>query len=140
MPKLHSGSCLCGAARFEVEGDFDGFYLCHCGRCRKGTGSAHGANLFSATATLKWLAGEAHVTRFDLPGARHARAFCAICGAAMPRAIMGGAAIVVPAGALDSEAPIRPTAHIFIESRAGWDDALEKLPAFEGFPEAGRPA
>ena len=41
----HLGSCLCGEVRFEVTGDFERFFLCHCGRCRKDTGSAHAANL-----------------------------------------------------------------------------------------------
>lgn len=26
----HLGSCLCGTVSFEVKGDFDSFYLCHC--------------------------------------------------------------------------------------------------------------
>ena len=24
------GSCLCGSVKFELFGDVDGFYLCHC--------------------------------------------------------------------------------------------------------------
>ena len=54
---IYKGSCLCGEVTFEIEGDFDNFYLCHCERCRKDTGSAHAANLFSSTAKLKWLSG-----------------------------------------------------------------------------------
>lgn len=57
MSQQHSGSCLCGAVRFTVQGAFEHFYLCHCEYCRKDSGSAHGANLFSATARLQWLAG-----------------------------------------------------------------------------------
>jgi len=41
-----AGSCLCKKINFEIEGEFDSFYLCHCGRCRKDTGSAHAANFF----------------------------------------------------------------------------------------------
>ena len=46
MGTTHSGTCLCGAVRFEISGSFERFYLCHCSRCRKGSGSAHAANLF----------------------------------------------------------------------------------------------
>jgi hypothetical protein len=53
MNEHHSGSCLCGAVTFTVEGAFDRFYLCHCSHCRKDTGSAHAANLFASTAALK---------------------------------------------------------------------------------------
>ena len=67
----HAGSCLCGAVRFEVLGEFERFFLCHCGRCRKDTGSAHAANLFSSTATVTWLSGEAKVKTFRVPATRH---------------------------------------------------------------------
>ena len=46
------GSCLCGAVKFEVHGDFDSFYLCHCRYCQKDTGSAHAANLFSQSRQM----------------------------------------------------------------------------------------
>ncbi|RPH66319.1 MAG: aldehyde-activating protein, partial [Hyphomicrobiales bacterium] len=52
MSSRHLGSCLCGDVRFEIAGDFEKFYLCHCSRCRKDTGSAHGANLFASAARL----------------------------------------------------------------------------------------
>jgi hypothetical protein len=134
MGNRHSGSCLCGAVRFEVEGDFERFYLCHCAYCRKDTGSAHAANLFSSTATLKWVSGEDKVTRFNLPSTRHSRCFCSICGSALPNMQMNGELLAVPAGSLNSEVPMRPNAHIFVSSKASWDEALEKIPMAEGFP------
>ena len=130
----HSGSCLCGAVRFEVDGAFQSFFLCHCSRCRKGSGSAHGANLFSSNAKLTWLSGEAHVKRFDLPGTQHGRSFCATCGAALPNVQMDGALLVVPAGSLDSGVELKPNAHICIASRADWDDGLNDIPEIEGLP------
>jgi hypothetical protein len=47
---------------------------------------------------------------------------------------MNGKLLVVPAGCLDSEVPVKPNAHIFVSSRAGWDDSLEKVPMVDGFP------
>ncbi|WP_129775725.1 GFA family protein [Peristeroidobacter soli] len=134
MSNRHQGSCLCGEIRFEIDGDFERFFLCHCEHCRKDTGSAHAANLFSSSAKLQWTAGEDKITQFTLPGTRHARSFCRICGSAVPMVQMGGALLVVPAGSLNSAVDLRPDAHIFVSSRAGWDRALEKLPAFEKFP------
>jgi len=134
MTAKHEGSCLCGAVQYEVDGDFDGFYLCHCQRCRKGAGSAHAANLFSSTATLTWRSGEDRVTRFDLPTTRHTKCFCSTCGSGLPYRTPYGELLVVPAGGLDSKMSIRPTAHIFVGSRAAWDDALGEVPRFEGLP------
>ena len=76
MTSRHAGSCLCGAVRFSIEGEFERFYLCHCSHCRKDTGSAHAANLFSATARLQWLSGGDKVTTYALPATRHTRCFC----------------------------------------------------------------
>lgn len=129
----HFGSCLCAAVAFEVEGEFQKFYLCHCQYCRKDSGSAHAANLFSATARLKWVSGRDKVTGFTLPSTRHSRSFCSICGSALPSQQLDGALLVVPAGSLDSAVAIRPMAHLFTASRASWDDALETVPAMERF-------
>ena len=134
MGSKYSGSCLCGAVRFEVEGEFERFYLCHCEYCRKDTGSAHAANLFSADATLEWVSGFDKATLFNLPSTRHSRCFCSICGSALPSVQMEGRMLVVPAGSLDDDVPLRPDAHIFASSRANWDDALDKIPMLEGLP------
>jgi hypothetical protein len=134
MGDKHRGSCLCGAISFEVEGDFERFYLCHCQRCRKDSGSAHGANLFSSTARLNWLSGEEKVTVFNLPNTRHRHCFCSTCGSALPDLQMNGTLLKVPAGTLDSDVRIRPDAHIFVASKANWDEALEDVPTVAQLP------
>ena len=131
----HSGSCLCGTVGFEVTGDFERFYLCHCQYCRKDTGSAHASNLFSGTAALKWLSGQDKVTQFTLPSTQHSRSFCSICGSALPSLQMNGSLLVVPAGSLNGDISIRPNAHIFVSSRAPWDQALESIPSVPGQPQ-----
>lgn len=133
MSGKYSGSCLCGAARFEVAGTFERFFLCHCRHCRKDTGSAHAANLFSTSATLRWICGEEKTRQFNLPGTRHSRCFCGNCGSALPMLQMEGKLLVVPAGSLDSALAIKPDAHLFTASRAEWDHALETVPGFDRF-------
>ena len=128
------GSCLCGAVRFEISGEFDAFFLCHCSRCRKGSGSAHASNLFSASATIAWLTGRERVKSWRLPASRHERSFCGACGSALPGVQMDGALLVVPAGSLDDPVAIRPTAHISCASRADWDAGLEHVAQLDGLP------
>jgi hypothetical protein len=134
MSRTTPGSCLCRTVQFEISGDFDAFFLCHCSRCRKGSGSAHGANLFASGATIAWLAGEANISSFRLTGTRHARSFCRTCGSALPGVQMDGALLVVPAGSLDGPVDIRPTAHICCDSRANWDADLADIPHLGGLP------
>ena len=130
------GSCLCGSVNFEIDGDFDSFFLCHCSYCRKDTGSAHGANLFSSNAKLKWKSGQDLVKNFKLTGTRHTKSFCSECGSAMPIEVPESGFIVVPAGSLDEEISIKPTAHIFTASKAKWENDLDKVHSFEAFPQA----
>lgn len=134
MSQTTVGSCQCGVVKFRVSGAFESFFLCHCGRCRKDTGSAHAANLFSTTATIEWLSGEESVRTYRVPETRHEKSFCVTCGSALPRVQMDGALLVVPAGSLDSEVTLRPNAHICMASRADWDEDLETVPRLEGLP------
>jgi len=131
---IYPGSCLCGAVRFEITGAFNGFFLCHCGRCRKNSGSAHAANLFSSAARIDWLTGADEVRTYAVPDTRHRRSFCVQCGSALPGLHMDGAMLVVPAGSLDGDVGMRPDAHIFVAGRADWDDRLEDVPAFDALP------
>ena len=129
----HFGSCLCCTVRFQVKGDFDRFYLCHCQHCQKDTGSAHAANLFSSSAELIWLSGADVVRSFTLPGTRHAKSFCTLCGSALPGA-QSPDGVVVPAGCLDTPVPVLPTAHIFLASKAVWEEEVNDAPEFDGLP------
>lgn len=128
------GSCLCGTVNFEVKGEFDSFYLCHCRHCQKDTGSAHAANLFSHSAKLVWQSGADAVTSFTLPGTQHNKSFCKLCGSALPSDQIAGL-LVVPAGCLDTEITRLPTAQIFLSSKAAWDRQSDTLPKFGGLPD-----
>lgn len=130
----YSGSCLCGEVTFEIEGDFENFYLCHCERCRKDTGSAHAANLFSTTAKLRWLSGKEKSKTFNFRSEGHIKSFCTNCGSALPNIQMNGKLLVVPAGSIDSDIDIQPQGHIYCASKANWDTELEKVPKFEELP------
>ncbi len=130
----HYGSCLCQSVKFEIEGDFEKFFLCHCEHCRKDTGSAHAANLFTTVATLTWLAGEEVCRTYTLPGSSHQRSFCANCGSALPSVQDEGRRLVVPAGSLDTDVPVRPDAHICLADRANWDHALDEVARLDDLP------
>ncbi|MDG2046246.1 MAG: GFA family protein [Halioglobus sp.] len=128
----YSGSCLCSKVRFEIDASLNQFFLCHCSRCRKNTGSAHAANLLSKTASFRWLTGQASVNVYRVPGSRFIAAFCDTCGSALPTFEDGH--LVVPAGSLDSDIECQPNAHIFVGSKAKWDHDLELVPRFDHVP------
>lgn len=134
MTQKHTGSCLCGKVTFEITGNFERFFLCHCEYCRKDTGSAHAANLFSSTAQLKWLSGEENVKTFNFNSSGHIKSFCSDCGSALPNAQINGSLLVVPAGSLDSDVDMVPQGNIYISHKANWDNELNKIQEFDELP------
>ena len=119
-----SGGCLCGIVKYRISGEVTGFYLCHCSRCRKATGSAHASNIFTLPDNLEWLSGEVSIRRYELPEAdRFTRQFCIQCGSGLPYVSRNGAYLVIPAGSLDGALAIRPQANIYWNSRANWYDS-----------------
>lgn len=129
-----SGSCLCGAIRFEITPPSTAFRYCHCSRCQKVTGAAHAANLFLPQSQFKWLAGESLARHFDLPGAkRFAVSFCTQCGTRVPHKIAGTENMLIPAGVLDAEPDLKPEGSIFWASKAPWYVETPDLPKFEEY-------
>ncbi len=132
--KSVEGSCLCGSVRFEIKPPSTGFRYCHCTRCQKASGAAHAANLFLPESQFKWLAGEALVKRFDLPGAkRFAVSFCTQCGTRVPHKITTTENMLIPAGVLDAKPDLSPECNIFWSSKAPWYVETPAMPKFEEY-------
>lgn len=130
-----AGSCLCGAVAYEIGGNLGIFQYCHCSRCRKFTGGAFAANLLVAPDDFRWVRGEADVSYYALPDARHfATAFCTHCGSSLPWHAQSGKAVVVPAGTLDEDPHIRPVQNIYCASRATWYTEPSSLPMHDELP------
>lgn len=126
-----SGSCLCGAVRYEISGEPTKFYHCHCQRCRKATGTGHASNVLVRPGAIKWIRGEELIRNFKVPEAqRFTNCFCSVCGSRLPRYVKETDFIVIPAGSLDNELTLRPQARIFWASRANWSCAGQDLPVY----------
>ncbi len=126
------GSCLCGCVRFSFTLPHVRFNYCHCESCRKTTGSSNAANVMIPMAQFRWEEGESLVSRFtdtDVnPGFR--RWFCSRCGGPVPRLNRTDEYMVIPAGLLDSQLPIRPERSIYWSERAEWLVAVDVIPKY----------
>jgi hypothetical protein len=132
---ITDGSCLCGGVRFEAAGAPLRMMNCHCSRCRLGRAAAHATNVFYKLDRFRWVSGEALVREFKVPDARfHTAAFCARCGAKVPRVSPERELVVVPAGSLDTDPGARPQAHIFTADKAPWFEIAGTLPQFAAMP------
>jgi hypothetical protein len=129
------GSCLCGAVAYDVAGPPMRMYYCHCSRCRRSRSAAHAANIFYGADGFRWLRGEDLVMNYKPPEAQYfTTAFCRKCGSKMPRVSRERGVVLVPAGTLDNEPGIRPTAHIFVGSKAPWERITDSIPQFDEMP------
>ena len=132
---VSQGSCLCGEVAYEFDGEPDLFMYCHCSRCRRGRSAAHGANMFVAAASFRWNRGESRVKTYKVPEAqRFSVQFCEKCGSGLPRQGAGAPVALVPAGTLDTAIHLKPTARIFVGSKAPWLDLFDDIPRYEEMP------
>lgn len=130
-----AGSCLCGEVKYQFTGAARGFQYCHCSRCQKVTGSAHGAIMFVKPDQFEWTKGADKVTRFELPEAQfYASCFCSNCGSSLPWEIQGGGNVAIPAGSLDQDPGVRPGRNIFWDSKACWFEQSSELECFSQGP------
>ena len=124
MSEKISGACLCGQVQYRVKGPFDAFHLCHCSQCRRSTGSAHAANIFTSVERLEWIAGEDQVKRYtpEQPDVI-SKCFCTNCGSLVPYTSLKSGKLIIPAGSLNESPGIAPDDNIFWHDRADWYDA-----------------
>ena len=128
-----NGSCLCGAMRFRITGKTTPIGMCHCSKCRKVSGVASNATLIVPREGLRWISGEGNLTKFALPDGWGPWR-CAVCGSPVPKLHPGGGAYWVPAGVLDSDPGVRIKGHIFVGSKAPWEEIADDLPQLvDGF-------
>jgi hypothetical protein len=131
------GSCLCGEVRFEYSRAVTQVGMCHCSQCRKVSGAASNAVIVVPEADFKWISGEDHRRVFAKPSGWQTT-FCGVCGSPLPMTHRGAAAFWVPAGLLDNDPGLSIGGHIFVGSKAPWDEIAGSAPQFEeGLPPAG---
>lgn len=129
------GSCLCGGVAFELTSAPRRVLHCHCSRCRKVRGTGHATNLLTDLDGVRFVRGEELLVRFKAPDAQHfAHVFCKVCGSSMPNVDPNRKICVVPMGSFDDDPGMRPQGHIWVGSRAAWDDITDDLPRNEGPP------
>jgi hypothetical protein len=133
------GSCLCGEVEFGIDASPTRLVHCHCSRCRKSRGTAHGANTFVAQSTLHFTRGANHVREFKLPGSfMYAVSFCDCCGSLMPALFAPMKQYMVPVGALDAPFAVQGGVNIYVGSKAIWFAITNNYPQFAELPPRER--
>ena len=127
------GSCACGATQYLVDDAFVYAMNCHCSKCRAATGSAYKPMGGIEREKLR-------VTREDVPmfvwGEPDAGDYrCGVCGSFLFSVVRDGKWAHVTLGSLADSPSRRPDHHIFVGSKAEWEQISDGLPQFEAYAE-----
>ncbi|PKS12475.1 hypothetical protein jhhlp_000681 [Lomentospora prolificans] len=99
-----SGSCMCGAIKYESSSDPAVTALCHCVDCQKWTGGAFTSNAVVPEDSFKVVQGNpAHYDVTGASGKNNRHFFCSTCGSSLYTKldVMEGM-VVIKAGGLDN--------------------------------------
>jgi hypothetical protein len=124
-----SGGCLCGGVRYEVEDRFRYALNCHCSQCRRATGSAFKPFGGIERDRLRVVKGAEDLMIFGDESGHDAH--CRHCGSLLYSLVREGQYVHITLGTLMDEPSIRPTAHIFVGSKAPWFTITDELPQYE---------
>ncbi len=128
------GSCLCHAIEYEIHGKLGPVMMCHCSKCRKANGSAYAINAMVNTSEFVIVKGQDAISEYEsTPGVF--RSFCKHCGSPLVSRRPSQPDIVrLRIGTLDTPVDVKAMAHIYVGSKASWDEIHDDIPQYEERP------
>lgn len=104
-----------------------------CSECRKAQGSAFATNGIVGTDKFTIISGKDDLTGFESsPG--QTKYFCRNCGSPiMSKSVGSPDQVRVRLGTIESDIDERPDAHIFVTSKANWEDICGDIPQYETY-------
>jgi hypothetical protein len=103
-------------------------YYCHCGTCRKATGTAFATNIAVSADDFAITSGREIVKAFESSPKKY-RYFCSACGSPIySQAEETKQMVSVRCGTLDVDPSVRPSVHFYVASKAPWLEITDTLP------------
>lgn len=128
---MHSGSCLCGAIRFELAGEVPEASCCHCSKCRKTSGHYEaGVDVDKSAVTIF---GADKVTWF-FSSEKVRRGFCSVCGSPMFFDPPSADWIGLMLGSFDGATDTHIAKHIFVADKGDYYALTDGAPQYETVP------
>ena len=124
-----TGRCLCGAIRFEVDGDPLSTNFCHCETCRRHGGGPAAAFVTFRKDAVRWSGAERARYRSSPPVVR---TFCGRCGSPLAYEHDDSADEVdLYLGAFDDPGRFPPGKHVHYGERVAWFDTIDHAPRYQ---------
>jgi hypothetical protein len=130
-PRTLRGKCYCGTVHYQVEDQFRYSLNCHCSNCRRATGAAFKPFAGIERAKLRITEGADRLLIYGTQSVHDAH--CARCGSLLYSLVREGEFVHVTLGTLVDSPSIRPSAHIFVGSKAPWYSITDDLPQHQEF-------
>ena len=133
--KRCTGGCLCGAVRYEAEGEplFAGY--CYCADCRKASGSGFVPFMGFASSTVRFSGQTRQFRSESFRGKDAVRNSCPVCGSLVFGGEVGkDESHTIYAGTLDDPSCFQPQIAIFVRDRPAWAAMPPDLITFETMP------
>lgn len=127
-----TGSCYCGAIRFEISAPLSKARSCHRSRCRKAFGGAASAYAEIQPGSFRYQAGEERLKPY-LIDADSGLGFCDTCGSLLV-GLHRGEVHGVTLGSLDGDPGVELEMHLYVGSKAPWDHIGGEAPRYEEMP------
>jgi hypothetical protein len=133
-----TGSCLCGAIRYEVRVPIAELRACHCKDCQKSTGTGASVNAMIKSADFRITQGTPRrFTKAADSGRTLHRFFCGECGSPLfSRRELTPENMALRIGTLDDAPPMKIIANIWTESARPWAHIDPASQQFPGQPDA----
>ena len=123
---LHSGSCICGEVKYQLNSKILNVVNCHCNFCRSHTGAAFSTYVALPFASLEITEGREKLSIFEREaGKKH---FCSICGTPifnLNTRYPGTCMLYL--GTLAKAHEITPAINIWCENKLGWVDTVSSI-------------
>lgn len=130
--EMLNGSCLCGKVTYKLAGPPVVMYYCHCGTCRKATGSSFATNIIARTQDFSFVSGQDLLSSFESSPSKR-RYFCSACGSPIySQAEQTRHMVSIRCGTLDTDPTVRPSVHAYAASKAPWFEICDQLPQRPG--------
>jgi hypothetical protein len=130
-----TGGCLCGALRYEAEGEPLLAGYCYCVDCRKASGSGFIPFMGFAATALRFSGETLQYKSTARRGGNAVRNSCPVCGGLVFGGIVGvDDSHTIYAGSLDDPSSFRPAIAIFTRDRPVWAPLPPGLTVYEDMP------
>ena len=130
---MYYGSCLCGKVSFSVSRGISDIVCCHCSKCRKVQGSAFATNGNVDAKDFTFLSGEKNLSHYN-SSPTQTKLFCKTCGSPiLSRNTSTPETIRIRLGTIETDISERPQAHIFVDSKANWEEISDSLPQYDEY-------